>query len=119
MERPAIPGSRRKLPARLTGLARVATIVIASTPSSPAEPLSTTPWPLRLRLRLVDSQCPSPECGSVQRCDSFLGLSRIRHFHKRKASRAAGFSVGHDAHFFHLSVGLEKGAQLRLACAVG
>jgi hypothetical protein len=111
----------RDLPARLTGLSRVAAVVIA--PMSPAIAAATkpsaAPGPFRLGLRFVDLQRASSQFRSIQGGNRFISFTSVRHFNKREPPRAAGFPVGHDTDSFDLTVCLENGSQLRFGGTVG
>src|SRR5215469_5522924 len=88
-------------------------IIVASAAAPPTtEMLPTVLGPVRLGSGLIDCQSPTPQFSSVQSCDGFIGFAGIQHLDKRKATGAAGFSVGHNAYFIHGSMRFEKSAQL-------
>jgi hypothetical protein len=121
------------LPARLSGLARVALVIIATSattaaftstaagaaattaaeaasPTTAKASTSSASGTVRLRLGFVDLQSASLEFGAVQRSDGFFGLAGVRHFNERKTAGPAGFAVGDQADFFNCPVGLEESA---------
>jgi hypothetical protein len=103
-----IRGEPKMLPARLPGLTRMATVVIASTsPSTAAKPLSTTSGPVGFGLRFVNLQRASAQFGSVQCRNRFVSFTGVSHFHKRETPRASGFSVGDDVDFLDRTVCFE------------
>jgi hypothetical protein len=117
-------GKPLKLPAGFPGLACMALVVVASTPSTATAAATkalsaATPWPVSFRLGFVDGQGASPEFGPIQCGDGFFGFAGIGHLHKPETSRPASFAIGYDAHLFHVSMSLEDGAQLGFGCTVG
>jgi hypothetical protein len=82
------------LPARLSRLTRVTTIVIAtsasaslpSTATTAAKTLSAAARTLSLGLSLVDLQCAAAEFGSVKRGYRLFGFAGICHFNECKAT---------------------------------
>ena len=118
--RPAESIDPDRLPAWFPGLTGVPAIVVFPAAASAAtKSLSSAAGPVGLGLRLIDLQRASPQFGSVQRGDGFIGLAGVRHFNKCEAPRATGFPVGHDADLFDSAMRLENVAQLGLGCAVG
>jgi hypothetical protein len=64
-----------------------------------------------LRTSLIYRNRSAIQIRPVQRFDRCPSFTVIVHGHKSKTTRAAGFPIGNDRHFFHLSVGLKFGLQ--------
>jgi hypothetical protein len=93
-------------------------IPVASTAStavssaSAASITSTASTAFDLGTRLVDVQSTPANLAAVHGCDGFLSVFRARHFDEAEAPRSAGVPVRHYTYAIHLSMSLEKLAQL-------
>jgi hypothetical protein len=83
----------------------------ASTAISTAAPAPATTT-LDFGTRFIHVQGASANLGAVQSRYGFLSVFRTGHFDKAEAPRTPGVPVSHDADAVHLSVYLEKLAQL-------
>src|ERR1051326_610833 len=110
-----------RLPARLSRLARVTAIVVASstgvTPTASAKTLAGA-WPICLRLCFINFKRSTAELGSIQCRNGLLSFPGIRHLDECKTARTSSFPIGDHADLIYLSVCLEETAQLGFAGAM-
>ena len=90
----------------MSPIAAVSTIAAASAPSA------TATGALSFGSRFIHVDGAAADVGPVQRGDCFLALFGIGHFHKCESARPSSLAIGQNAYAVHLSVGLEKLAQL-------
>jgi hypothetical protein len=88
--------------ASATALAAISTTTASATARSA----------LDLGTGFVHIEGASADLGTIECRDGLVTFFSVTHLHEAEAARAAGVPVGHNADAVHLSMGLEKFAQL-------
>jgi hypothetical protein len=91
----------------------------ASAATRPAKSTASAAATVDLGTCFVDVQLASAHVRSIQSRDSLFGFVIIRHFNKRKSSRAARVTVRYDTHALYCPVDLKQRSHLFFTGAKG
>src|SRR6185369_3488104 len=106
------PYAHKQLPARLTRLTRMASVVIATpTTAATTKPLPATFWTVRFGLSLVDGQRTPTQISSVQCRNCFIRFTGVCHLHECKTTRSPCLPVRHYADLVDRAMRFESAPQ--------